>query len=305
MTFSFLHFSPFEVLGGRDLGRQLFPYLYCSDDKTCLISVRHGRAVVAKNNDLDWINIKGTGWTFGGPYVYRSTKDAHMMFGLMDEKDAVREKQVSDFLEKINPDSPKILGYKSFSQVTLPNAQTNIINIRHTNGDAVNPCVLYTKTKSPFRMADIAFFTDAQKEEILDFYCGYFHCSKNDFIQTFATKLAEQIGLYHKNNIINDSLYWDNITLCAEIIDYEWLTVPGMLLPNGQDAGNIIPKERKEKEIVYATEAVLRMAALFHLSTDFYRILDALLDGYQIHNADFLKNSEVLQRMLKKERFIY
>lgn len=306
MSFDFLNFKTFKVLGNEVLGAEFLPSFASGNNQVCLISVRHGRAVSMEVSELNWINIKGVGWTFGGPHIFRSRKDQNMMFGLMDEKDASREKQVSDYLQKINPNAPKILGYKSFKDIQ--NAEErygDILRIRHTCGEEVNPCILYTQTKSPFRMADIAFFTDEEKDEILSFYCSYFNCSADDFITVFSKKLAEQIGLYHKKNVINDSLYWDNITLCAEIVDYEWLTVPGMPLPNGQMSDHIIPNERKEKEIVYAIEAILRMASLFHLTTDFYTILNALIDGYMIHNPDLMEICPFIQRLQNKEKFIF
>jgi len=304
--FNFLHFEVFKVFGDEVLGAEFLPAIAAGNNRACLISCRHGRAVTMKISDLEWINVKGIGWTFGGPYIYRSAKDERMMFGLMDKADAQRELQVSEFLQTINPYAPKILSYKLLSDIENAKSRYGeIINIKHTNGKAVEPCVLYTLSKSPFRMADIAFYTDKDKEEILNFYCNYFKTDRKGFIPAFAFKLAEQIGLYHNKGVINDSLYWDNITLCAEIVDYEWLTVPGMVLPNGQDAEHIMPKERKEKEIVYAVEATLRMTRLFHLDTDFYTILDALIKGYTVHNKEFFGESEALQKMVNRDKFIY
>lgn len=306
MVFNFLKFQTFKVLGNEALGAEFLPPQAAGNNQVCLISVRHGRAVTMKINDLNWINIKGIGWTFGGPQIFRSRKDDNMMFGLMDEKDAARELAVSKYLQTICLDAPEVLGYKTFA--SIKDAETrygDIINIKHTNGKAVKPCVLYTKCKSPFRMSDIAFYKDSERLEMLSFYSNYFKCSPQEFIYKFAYKLAEQIGIFHAKGIINDSLYWDNITLCAEIVDYEWLTVPGMLLPNGQDAEHYIPEERKEKEIVYAIEAILRMANLFQLEIDFYKVLDALIAGHSVHNADFIKQSEFLTRMQNREMFIF
>jgi len=306
MAFSFLKFYPFKVLGDQALGKEFLPQEAKKNDKACLISVRHGRAVTMKIDDLTWINVKGIGWTFGGPYVFRSRKDDMIMFGLMDEDDAKRELDVSRYLQKINPYAPKILGYKSFgASKTVLEHYDAIINIKHTNGKTVNPCVLYTQYKSPFRMSDIAFYNDTARAEILDFYSGYFKCAPSEYIYKFARKLAEQIGLYHAKGVINDSLYWDNITLCAEIVDYEWLTVPGMPLPNGQDAEHYIPDERKEKEIVYAIEAILRMAGLLQIKADFYRILDALIAGHRVHNPEFIEKSAFLTSMQNREKFIF
>lgn len=306
MAFDFLKFHTFEVLGDEVLGAEFLPSQAAGNNQVCLISVRHGRAVTMKIDDLAWINIKGIGWTFGGPQIFRSRKDENMMYGLMDEDDAEREFTVSKYLQQLTPDAPKILGYKTFA--SLENAESryaDIVNIKHTNGKEVKPCVLYTQCKSPFRMSDVAFYNDADRQEMLTFYSNYFECTPQEYIYKFAHKLAEQIGLFHAKGIINDSLYWDNITLCAEIVDYEWLTVPGMVLPNGQDAEHYIPDERKEKEIVYAIEAILRMAELFQLKADFYRVLDALIEGHQIHNPDFIKKSEFLTRMRNREKFIF
>gem|GEM_PF-4037206 len=92
--------------------------------------------------------------------------------------------------------------------------------------------------------------------------------------------------------------------MCAEIVDYEWLTVPGMRLPNGEDASNIMIRERKEKEIIYAIEAILRTADILFIPRDFYRILDMLLTGYGQYNKNFVRNSEMLIRLSKREKII-
>jgi len=81
--------------------------------------------------------------------------------------------------------------------------------------------------------------------------------------------------------------------------------VPGMPLPNGQDAEHYIPDERKEKEIVYAIEAILRMAGLLQIKADFYRILDALIAGHRVHNPEFIEKSAFLTSMQNREKFIF
>lgn len=72
MAFNFLKFHTFEVLGNEVLGAELLPPQAAGNNQVCLISVRHGRAVTMKIDDLLWINIKGIGWTFGGPQIFRS-----------------------------------------------------------------------------------------------------------------------------------------------------------------------------------------------------------------------------------------
>ncbi len=219
MAFDFLEFKTFKVLGNEVLGAEFLPSCAGGNNQVCLVSVRHGRAVVMKIDDFNWISIKGIGWMFGGPEIFRSRKDENLMYGLMDEDDAKRELIVSKYLQSINPNAPKILGYKSFREIENARERYGyILDVKHTNGKMVEPCVLYTLAKSPFRMSDVAFFNDKAREEMLCFYSNYFECRRDEYIYKFAYKLGEQIGLFHERGIINDSLYWDNITLWGEFL---------------------------------------------------------------------------------------
>jgi len=303
--FSFLTFDDFSVFDSKQLGRQLLPYDWVSSERpmSTLISVRHGRAVAIYNGD-NWLTIKGVGWQFGGPHILRPAKDRELVFGLLDEKAAKREKEVSDYLQEISVEYPEVIGYRKFADVSLPSEGKFILDITFNNGVRVDPCILCTKAKSPFRMADMAFLCDKDKEEVVDYYCSFFRCERPAFLKTFAGILGNRIGFLHAHGIINDSLYWDNITMCAEIVDYEWLTVPGMVLPNGEDASNTMTAERKEKEIVYAVEAMLRMADILGMSRDFYEILDAILGGYDEENRSFVENSKMLERLRKGDKYI-
>ena len=56
--FNFLKFHTFEVLGNDVLGAEFLPSQAAGNNQVCLISVRHGRAVTMKIDDLKWINIK-------------------------------------------------------------------------------------------------------------------------------------------------------------------------------------------------------------------------------------------------------
>ena len=281
-----------------------------------LISVRHGRAVSLCKGPFEWINIKGVGWQFGGPAILRPRKDRELIFGVMEEKGAKRELKVSEYIQKLGSNlCPKVLKYIRVADLcdeiyrnnpNLSDRKTldTIVNLKYNTGENVNPSILYTQMKSPFRVADLAFFSDKSKNEILTFYCKYFDCEKNEFIHSFAKRLGENIGFLHANGIINDSLYYDNITLCAEICDYEWLTVPGMLLPNGQDASNIMTDERKEKEIIYAIEVMLRFAGIMQLKCDFYEIFDCIIAGYDKYNANFFLSSKQLQQIKNRKNII-
>lgn len=142
--FEFLQYNKLNILGSVELSKQFMPddLDYDANLTTC-ISSKHGRSLAVKENDFNWILIKGGGWNYKGPILYRSTKDAELFFGLFYEKDAIREIEVSNALEKISDEFPKVLYYKKFEDYNLPKEYEFLKTVRHTNRNLVIPCLLY------------------------------------------------------------------------------------------------------------------------------------------------------------------
>ena len=302
--FDFLKYSKLNVLDSIELSKLFMPkgLDYEKHLATC-ISSKHGRSLAVKENDFSWILVKGGGWNYNGPLLYRSTKDAELFFGLFYEKDAVREFAVSNSLEKISKEFPKVLYYKCFEDYELPKEYEFLKTIRHTNGTPVHPCLLYTQVKTPLRVADLAFFKDEYKKEIIDTYSNYWNITPKDFADTFVKVLAQHVGIMHKNGFINDSLEYSNITILGEIIDYEWITAPNIPLPDGS-SGKIIQHERKEKEIFYAVEVVILLKSMLYEEFDFYEIYQKFIDEYRKYNNEYVESNENIKKILNKERFI-
>jgi hypothetical protein len=292
------------LFNNQPLGELFFPQgLDYTQNKAACISLKHGRSIAIQKDTFEWILIKGGGWTWGGPLIYRSVKDEQLVFGLYSTQDAIREIAVSRKLEEISNDFPKVLYYRSFKDYMLPDEFDFLRNTVYSDNTPVNPCLLYTQVKSPLRIADLQFLNDNEKQEVLIFYSSYFNSTPIDFIKIFAEKLGEQIGLMHAHNFINDSLDYDNITLAAEITDYEWVTAPGILLPDGSQ-GDIIPNERREKEILYALEAVLFLSSILRFTMDFYEIFECLIRGYKKSNASFIAHNENINKIIAREKYI-
>ena len=300
----FLKYDKLNIFDSIELSKQFMPDGLDYDEHiaTC-ISAKHGRTIAVKENDFSWIFIKGGGWNYGGPILYRSTKDFELFFGLFDEKSAIRELEISNALEKVSKSFPKVLYYKKFEDYSLPKKYNFLKTIKYTNGEFVVPCLLYTHVKTPFRVADLAFFNDENKKEIIKTYSKYWNIQSDKFVNNFIKVLARHIGIMHKNGFINDSLEYSNVTMLGEIIDYEWITAPNILLPDGSK-GDIIQQERKEKEIFYAVEVVILLKSMLYQEYSLFDIYEKFIDEYKKYNGEYVELNENITKILNKERFI-
>ena len=302
--FEFLSFQKLNILDSLELSKVFMPNNLDYDKHlaTC-VSTRHGRSFAIKENDFNWVLVKGGGWNYKGPILYRSPKDAEWFWGVLDERDAIRELEVSNALKNISYEFPKVLYYKRFEDYDLPKEYNFIKTIKHTNGMLVHPCLLYTQVKTPIRVADLPFFRDEDKKEIIRIYSEFFNIKPKYFIDNFIKIMAQNVGIMHKNGFINDSLEYSNVTILGEIIDYEWITAPNILLLDGSK-GDILQHERKEKEIFYAVEVVILLKSMLYQDFNMFDIYEKFIDEYCKYNNEYVVSNENIKKILNRERFI-
>lgn len=286
------------------IGRMFSPddVLY-EDCEALLPSIIHGRSIAVKKDSRQWILIKGGGWNYGGPLIYRSKKDDELIFGLNPTDAGKRELEISKAIEKISDEFPKVLYYKRFADCELPEEFNFLNTIRFSNGRAVDPCLTYTLVKCPFRVMDLAYQTNEEKDEIINSCCEYWNIDTSKYIETFACELGRHVGILHKNHFINDTLEYSNVTMLAEIVDYELVTAPDIPFNDGTD-GSVIPDERREKEILYGAEIVLQLSALLYKTIPLYDCYQMFLSGYCLENPEFVKNNKEIQQILNGEKYI-
>ena len=293
----------FNIFNNTEVGRLCLPVgVSYENTKAYVISPLHGRSVALKT-PIGWISIKGGGWNYGGPQVYISQKDEELIFGLYNLTSAERELAVSREIEKFSDDFPKVLYYKKIADVPLPPQLSFLHDVTFANGAKVDPCLLYTKLNCPFRVADLMYLSEEEKRTIIKDSCNGWGISLSDYTVTFVKKLTDRVALLHKHGFINDTLDYGNVTLMAEIVDYEWVTAPGIKLPDGSD-GQIICDERREKEILYGTEVCLQLFALLHQPYDLFSIYCDFVGEYERINPEFVKSNTRIQKILNREEFI-
>lgn len=294
----------FYIFNSKSLGNYFFPNdLIKGKVNALIVSPLHGRSVALPQKDNCWITIKGGGWNYGGPQIYVSKKDDELIFGLYPLESAERELEVSRRLQIVSDRFPKVLYYKKICSAPLPEKYFFLKDITFSNGKPVIPVLLYTQVKSPFRVADISYLTDEEKKNAVQECCKYWEIEEKVYSNYFIKQLAENVAIMHKNGFINDTLEYSNVTMLSEIVDYEWVTAPGLKLPDGT-FGMEIEDERKEKELLYGVEVCLQLKALLREEYNLFDIYRTFIASYARINPELIEKSKQIQKFLSKEDFI-
>lgn len=299
-----VNLKPFQVFKSEAVGRIFMPDGFSYEEVPAVqISPLHGRSVALRVSCYDWINVKGGGWNYGGPQVYLSRKDEELVFGLYPLLSAKRELAVSQALEKISDTFPKVMYYKKLSEYKMPPKYMFLTEAKFQNGAPVEPCLLYTRVKSPCRVADMMYFTDKEKQRAVQVCCDFWSISPKQYTQKFTQELAKHVAVMHKHGFINDTLDYANVTMLAEIIDYEWVTAPGILLPDGT-YGLEITDARREKELLYGAEVCLQLKAMLQEPYALFDCYREFIEAYQNIYPQFAEQCDGVQKMLAREEFI-
>ena len=229
-------------------------------EKASPLSVLHGRSRSIYSSDWGWLSFKGCGWTWGKSPVLVSKKDAQLVFGLFGKADAVRESKVSDWLLRFPQDASRVLGWLPALEAGSFPSEIPLDEICYNDGTLVEPVVLVTQSLCPWRVADFGFMSSVERTKAVETACHSRQWSPRKFCAEFATQLGSALARLHLAGGTNDTLTYDNITLAAEWIDFEWLYVPGIELPDG--CTDQMLSVRQWKSCLDAFEVVDKLCAL-------------------------------------------
>lgn len=225
-----------------------------------VLSPYHGRSAVVLEPDGSFIAIKGVGFTWAKPLIYRSLKDSELTFGLLAEKDALREIEVSAMANTLTGDFAEVIGAALLTAIEIRGETVMLDELHWTNGELLRPCLLYTRQRSPLRVMDLLFMNDASLERGIAAACEARSWHRGEYLVRFAEAVGRTIACLHLAGGVNDTLEAGNITLAAEVTDFEWLHLPPVESPfTGDDGGRLA--ERQEKELLYGIEAITFLAA--------------------------------------------
>jgi len=222
----------------------------------------HKRSVFANLQDGSVLGLKGCGWTLGPPYAVGSKKDAELWLGLLDKSSGIREGNVSSELQAWGVNCATVVGLYKLDQDDLLFLGISDVPI-FSNGKPVEPVILATRYKSKYRIGDC--IGPSVNNWIFEFERLNPSIDHAGAVKSFAIDLASSILIYQARGAVNDTLGPENITLGAEITDFEWIYTPGTPLPNGQS--DEILRLRQQKEWIYFLESIHTLA--FNLSVEF------------------------------------
>lgn len=273
-----------QIGGWQVIGWENFPQQRNSEQLSPqVLSPLHGRSLNFLNTKFGSISIKGGGWTLGPVRFYPSPKDRQMYFGLYSLKDGSRELAVSNFLQLNNVHATQVVGLATFHPEGLKSP------LLFQDKSVIEPALLYTKSLCPWRVADLPWLDVDERNDLLKRVCVCMGWDKLNFIQHFCQQLASTMAHYHRLGCINDSLSWDNITLAAEITDFEWFTTPDLVLPDGSHYEN--SDLRRRKEVIYAYEIGCLLSRAIGRIDDANLVIEALQNGYS--QGDYEVASEI------------
>lgn len=245
--------------------------------KNCYnLSPVHGRSCLT-TSPHEYVHIKGVGWSFGPPYVFSTEKEPELIFGLFDIKYASREIAVSAILSAENITDAKSVATAELVLDWLPKYKLPRCFI---------PSLLYTRLPCPYRIADLAYLDLADRHGLLNIVrkFEYFDASADTkgFIELFLAKLVKASSKLHSIGGVNDHLTYDNVTITGDIIDFEWVYVPGIPCPDGTTDVNL--DNRQEKTGLYILEVTLQLARLLGLEYNLHSIAADALEYSSCNN---------------------
>jgi hypothetical protein len=217
-----------------------------------IISPLHGRSVTRQLENTVFVEIKGTGWSWGGPRALESPKE-DMVFGLYFDREAQREMAVSSVLRTLKQfSSTEVIGTATFcGDCHLP-----VIMKREAQ-----PALLYTRCLCPVRVADLAYFSWEERRQAVELAASTRGWAPERYLFEFADVLGCSVAALHDHGGVNDTLEPSNVTLAGEITDCEWIYVPGIATPDG--CHDVQLEARQGKELIYGTEVVTHLATYF------------------------------------------
>lgn len=291
-----------KIFEDEKVGKKFLVNFLCIKKKyVCFVpSLIHGRSVAIKLGKFEWLLIKGGGWNYNGPTIYQTPKKEQLIYGVYDEKSAKRELEVSNIIKSFSSEFGEVLAYVPIKDLDLPkefsfleeiyfNDENLSDDIANNEQYKVNPCLLLTKVKCPYRVADLMYLKDGKKNKAIKKVCSYLKIKKANYIKEFAYRLGKHVGILHKHDFINDTLEFSNVTLLAEILDYEWMTTPGIDLKDnteGYDSSCGGPIARRIKELLYGAEIVLQLSNFLHRELTLFEAYKMFIDGYKTENND-------------------
>lgn len=263
-----------------------------------LLNPLHGRTLFFKkhkmkinNHMFNYLFIKGTGWTKQFNTFLLDSRDIPYMIGLLEEKDAIREWDISNYYLKYNFWTGIVLSVIKLEYVLDINGKLIKSDlITDLKGNKFNPHLIYFATRSKYRVCDLAFLSDIHKNNELEKVKIFFNVKSDiEYLKKFIEKLAFNVAYHHKLQGVNDSLSSHNVTLLGEIIDFE--IIYSKEVPFDKKRWNLNLFKRQNREIFYALDLVTELIEYFKMKADWNYAKNLFLKYYLKHYSPHNKLS--------------
>jgi hypothetical protein len=233
---------------------KLYPYLVSNDDTghDCVIATPlHGRSVIVEFNPFDrrYTITKGNGLTYF-PYGYISTGEFEThTWGLLNTESAERDYYSCNFVSSLG-----ILTNKMEAVFTLEDQKINCFDKIITS----SPTILQYSVICPYRIADIPFMSRSTVNYYTSLWNESFDVNFKDKHCIFAYVILKNIRIMHENDVLQNSINQQNISLSLELLDFEVTRTP--VTPYNRDEDEKTYKNLMKREVIHVLEIVNQIA---------------------------------------------
>lgn len=232
--------------------------------RTCYLGFEHeeGRHYFAK----------GIGWTWSNGW---SPSDGS--YGIFPLWGAERERDFSfQFMEfGIDTARPEAI----FLHGSIPDATNSNTHcadmISDLDGTPAKPCMYVYSSSSRWRIADLAFLSDSERDKIWNN-----KNDKNGWLRFLLLKLAESCRLLHRHGGHDYSLSPHNSFIDGKRIDFEYAVLPEF--PHKEKSLNLNSETWKEKELDGLREIAWYLADIMQLDISGKELNKLWIDAYRV-----------------------
>lgn len=234
---------------------KLYPYVVSNIEernyKKHVSSPLHGRSIIVDFDSASsrYIITKGNGLTYF-PFGFISTDEFEDCYwGFLRKKDAIRDYNCGNYINK--------LGILTNIMEAVFSVEEQLL--RYSNRiEKIEPTILQYNVHSPYRISDIPYLSPEITLSFVNQWSNFFLVEYSERHCIAAEILLKNIRIMHENNVLHNSIHYQNYTLSLELLDFELCRTPLTPYENCNDEQEY--KKLQKREIIQSLEIVNQIA---------------------------------------------
>lgn len=227
------------------------------DEEMLCVSPQHGRSYIVGKNGNRWIISKGNGLNYSTKSVIKAKGNTDV-WGLLEKASAIRDFNIGNEVNQLGIHTNIM---EAVLQLNYP------ISI---DDEVIYPYLLQYSVNCPYRISDAPFMEfDLISHWIKKWDRFNSHSYHNAYLIA-ADVIFSNLQVMHDNGILHNAISSQNLTWDLELLDFELASSPKH--PYSNEEGQKYVQDLFEREVIYAYQIVLDIAAILKESIDYTQI---------------------------------